>query len=133
MLPRTSGDIFRKRLNLPPDRHEGDRRGSEEPALFGGLAVFTAVAHWNRTLTAVRLAVDFGLLAIVLISIAIGRLFTLQYARERVAKEYWQTPLFRAVNRRITWVWAAALGALVIAHAAVHRLLDRVYLLAPTA
>jgi len=87
--------------------------------LFGALAVFTGVTHWDWSLTAVRFAVDLGLLAIVLISIAIGRPFTLQYARERVAEGYWQSPLFLAINRRITWVWAAAFAALVTAHAAV--------------
>ena len=54
-------------------------------ALFGLLALFTAVSHWEWTLTAVRLAVDLGLLAIVLVSIAVGRPFTIQYARERIA------------------------------------------------
>jgi len=86
--------------------------------LFGAIAGFTAVAHWDWSLMAVRFAVDLGLLAIVLISIAIGRPFTMQYARERVAEEYWQTPIFLAINRRITWVWAAAFTALVVAHAA---------------
>jgi intracellular septation protein A len=46
-------------------------------ALFGALAVFTAVAHWDWSLMAVRFAVDLGLLAIVLISTAIGRPFTM--------------------------------------------------------
>jgi hypothetical protein len=73
--------------------------------LFGLLALFTAVSHWEWTLTAVRLAVDLGLLAIVLVSIAIGRPFTMQYARERIPEQHWQTPLFLAINRRITWVW----------------------------
>jgi hypothetical protein len=67
---------------------------------------------------AVRLAVDAGLLAIVLVSLAIGRPF-LQYARERVAEQYWQTPLFLTINRAITFAWAAALATLVAAQAAV--------------
>ena len=86
-------------------------------ALFGALAAFTAMAHWDWSLTAVRLAVDLGLLAIVLVSIAVGRPFTMQYARERVQQEYWQTPLFLVVNRRITWVWAGVFAVLVLAHA----------------
>lgn len=86
--------------------------------LFGGLAVFTAITQWEWTLMGLRLAVDLGLLAIVLISIAIGRPFTMQYAREQVAEEYWHTPLFLAVNRHISWVWTAAFAALVVAHAA---------------
>lgn len=65
-----------------------------------------------------RLTVDLGLLGIVLLSIVLGRPFTIRYARERVPREYWQTPLFLAINQRITWVWAAAFAALVLAHAA---------------
>jgi hypothetical protein len=87
--------------------------------LFGVLAVVTSVAHWNWNVTAVRLAVDLGLLAIVLISLAIGRPFTVQYARERVPEQQWQSPLFLSVNRRIAWVWAGAIAALVVAHAGV--------------
>ena len=86
--------------------------------LFALLALLTAVSHWEWTLTAVRLAVDLGLLAIVLVSIAIGRPFTMQYARERIAEQHWQTPLFLAINRRITWVWAAVFAVLVAAHVA---------------
>ena len=87
--------------------------------LFAALATFTSVEHWKWTVMAVRLAVDAGLLAIVLVSQAIGRPFTLQYARERVAKQYWHAPLFLTINRRITWAWAGAFAALVVAHALV--------------
>ncbi len=87
--------------------------------VFAALAALTAAAHWNWTLLGVRLAVDCGLLAIVLVSLAIDRPFTLQYARERVPPEIWNTPLFLTVNRRITWVWAAAFAVMVVAHAAV--------------
>jgi hypothetical protein len=87
--------------------------------LFAALAVFTRVAHWGWTVMAVRLAVDAGLLAIVLASLAIGRPFTLQYARERVPEQYWNAPLFLIINRRITWAWAAAFAVMVATHAAV--------------
>lgn len=87
--------------------------------VFTAVAGFTAVAHWPWTLIAVRLAVDCGLLLIVLFSLAIDRPFTLQYARERTPPEVWHTPLFLSVNRRITWVWAAAFAALVASHAVV--------------
>jgi len=85
--------------------------------LFATLVIFTAAEHWKWTVMAVRLAVDAGLLAIVIVSLAIGRPFTLQYARERVAQQYWHTPFFLSINRRITWAWAGAFAALVTAHA----------------
>ena len=101
-------------------------RGASLKALeVGGVVVFTAVAaftsveHWHWTLMGVRLAVDCGLLAIVLTSLAVDRPFTLQYARERVPENVWNSPLFLSINRRITWVWATAFAALVAAHAAV--------------
>jgi intracellular septation protein A len=87
--------------------------------VFAALAALTAAFHWPWTLIAVRLAVDSGLLAVVLFSLAIDRPFTLQYARERAPPEVWNTPLFMSVNRRITWVWAAAFAAMVAAHATV--------------
>jgi hypothetical protein len=87
-------------------------------ALFAALALFTMATAWPWTLMAVRLTVDAGLLAIVLISLAIGRPFTVQYARETVPQQYWDTPLFLSTNRTITWIWAAAFAAMVASHAA---------------
>jgi hypothetical protein len=87
--------------------------------VFAALAAFTAAFHWPWTLIAVRLAVDSGLLVVVLFSLAIDRPFSLQYARERAPPEVWNTPLFMSVNRRITWVWAAGFAAMVAAHAAI--------------
>ena len=83
--------------------------------LFAALALGTLVFDWSWTLATVRLAVDTGLLAIVLASLAIGRPFTLQYARERVSAEFWDTPTFKATNRVITGVWAAAFAVLIAA------------------
>jgi len=87
--------------------------------LFAALAGFTTVTHFDWSVMSVRLAVDLGLLAIVLVSLAVGQPFTLQYARERAAKETWGHPLFKSINRNITWAWATAFAVLVAAHAAV--------------
>jgi hypothetical protein len=85
--------------------------------LFGLLVLYTLIAapHWS--VATVRLAVDGGLLAIVLASLAIGMPFTLQYARERVPKEYWNSPLFVSTNQRITGAWAAAFAVMSAADA----------------
>ena len=87
-------------------------------ALFGLLTAYTwlVAPHW--TVASVRLAVDAGLLAIVLVSLAIGRPFTLQYARERVPEQFWELPVFFTTNRTITVVWAVAFVVLVLADAA---------------
>jgi hypothetical protein len=80
--------------------------------LFGVLLLYTLIAAPDWTVATVRLAVDGGLLAIVLVSLAIGMPFTLQYARETVPKELWTSPLFMTTNRRITAVWAAAFAVM---------------------
>jgi hypothetical protein len=89
-------------------------------ALFGALVLYTLIAAPDWTVATVRLAVDGGLLAIVLVSLAIGMPFTLQYARESVPKELWTSPIFMTTNQRITGVWAAAFAVMTVADAAAH-------------
>ncbi len=86
--------------------------------LFGVLVAYTLLAAPRWTVATVRLAVDGGLLTIVLVSLAIGRPFTLQYARERVPEPIWALPVFFTTNRLITVVWAVALAVHVAADAA---------------
>ena len=86
--------------------------------LFGLLVAYTLVGAPRWTVATVRLAVDSGLLAIVLVSLAIGRPFTLQYARERVPEPIWALPVFYTTNLRITVAWAATFAVHVAADAA---------------
>lgn len=86
--------------------------------LFAALVLYTWFAAPLWTVATVRLAVDSGLLAIVLVSLAIGNPFTMQYAREQVPEELWNTPQFLAANRVISSVWAGAFAVLVAADAA---------------
>lgn len=83
--------------------------------LFGGLAVYAASAAPDWSILGVRLRVDVGLLAIVLASLAIGRPFTLQYAREQVGREHWDGVAFRRTNFVISAAWALAFAAIVAA------------------
>ncbi len=55
--------------------------------LFGALAVWKLLGQVNWSIVDVRLRVDIGLLLIVLVSMALRRPFTLQYAREGTPKE----------------------------------------------
>jgi hypothetical protein len=87
-------------------------------ALFGLLVAYTLVGAPRWTVATVRLAVDSGLLAIVLVSLAIGRPFTLQYARERVPEQFWASPIFMAVNRAVSAVWGGAFAIMVAADVA---------------
>jgi hypothetical protein len=87
--------------------------------LFTALAVYTVTAGHGLSIIGVRLCVDIGLLAIVLVSMIVRRPFTLQYAREQVAKEHWSSPAFIRVNYVITTGWAVAFLVMVIAEAAM--------------
>jgi hypothetical protein len=83
--------------------------------LFAGLALYASVSGTRWTLLGVNLAIDAGLFAIMLGSLVIGKPFTLQYARERVDPELWNSPLFLSVNRVITLVWALAFAVVCAA------------------
>jgi hypothetical protein len=63
----------------------------------------------------VKLAVDVGLLLVVLFSLAVGRPFTLQYAREEAPQEVWNSPEFMRTNQVITLVWLGAFAVLIVA------------------
>jgi hypothetical protein len=76
--------------------------------LFTGLAIYALFGDPGWSIAGVRLRVDVGLLLIVLISIAVRRPFTLQYAREQVAPEHWNNAAFMRINTVIAAVWAAS-------------------------
>lgn len=87
--------------------------------LFGVLAFATRFAEFTPSILSVRLLVDVGLLAIVLVSIFAGRPFTLQYAIERVSPGIAARPAFRRTAERIAWAWAGAFGVIVLADLAM--------------
>ncbi|MGO4715040.1 hypothetical protein [Bradyrhizobium sp. 2TAF24] len=82
--------------------------------LLGALGLYVTLMPSAYSIRGVRLAVDAGLLAIVLTSIAIRLPFTLQYAREQVSPEIAALPSFVAVNTIIAWAWAAAFAVMVL-------------------
>jgi hypothetical protein len=73
--------------------------------LFGVLTLYTLVAQPDWSIAGVRLAVDGGLTLVVLVSIAVRRPFTLQYAKEQVPSQYWSSPIFLRTNDIISAVW----------------------------
>jgi hypothetical protein len=87
--------------------------------LFCGLAAYVFVAKPAWTVIGVRLCVDSGLLLIVLISIAVGKPFTLQYAQEQVDRALWNTPEFRRTNYVISGAWALAFAVMIVAELAI--------------
>jgi hypothetical protein len=55
-------------------------------------------------------------LAAVMLGSVIVLPFTEQYARESVPRQYWNSPVFRSVNRRISLVWGAAVLVMGCGH-----------------
>jgi hypothetical protein len=66
--------------------------------------------------------IDYGRAgsALVLAAVMLGSLlfvpFTEQYAREATPKQYWNSPVFRAVNRRISALWGGAILVMAGSH-----------------
>jgi hypothetical protein len=83
--------------------------------LFGGLAVYALLGGPDWSIGGVRLRVDAGLLLIVVVSIAVRRPFTLQYAREQVAPALWDNAVFARTNYVITAAWGLAFLVMVAA------------------
>jgi len=73
--------------------------------VFGLAAIFVDPAWLGRW---IRLLSNASLTFIVFVLVLIGKPFTIQYARESVPKEFWDTPEFLRANYIITWVWVAA-------------------------
>ncbi len=85
---------------------------------FGLLTVVGLVA----TPHVQQLIVDYGrggaalVLATVMLVSAVTVPFTEQFARPQVDSRYWGSPVFRAVNRRISLLWAGLIYAMAICH-----------------
>lgn len=82
--------------------------------LFGVLIIFSAKSGAKWTVWSVRLRIDAGILLTVLMSIAIRKPFTLQYARERIPRELWNHPDFVRTNYVISIVWTVTLAVLLL-------------------
>ena len=92
--------------------------------LFVAVSVYSATAGNSLSIAGVRLCVDGGLLAVVMITMAARRPFTLDYAKEQVAREYWNRPAFIHANYVITAGWAVAFLVMVVADAVLLLLPD---------
>lgn len=90
--------------------------GAGSAILFAALGCYIALADAGWSSSEVKLAVDAGMLTISLLSLAIRRPFTLQYAREMVDSETAQLPGFVKVNYIITSAWSLAFVLMVMAN-----------------
>ncbi|WP_319455771.1 MULTISPECIES: hypothetical protein [unclassified Mycobacterium] len=51
---------------------------------------------------------NIGLALFAVVTLVIGKPFTIPYAKDTTPEEYWDTPLFKRVNYAISGVWAAS-------------------------
>jgi hypothetical protein len=79
------------------------------------LAIYTATAGSTLSVIGVRLCADSGLLLIVLISMAVRRPFTMEYARQHVSPDHWNSHVFVRINYVLTAGWAVAFAVMVLA------------------
>ena len=103
-------------------------RGRRESGLkvidAAGVVTFAVLAvvgfagdHHVRTLL-----VDYGrggcavILALVMFVSALTVPFTEQYARAEVDRRYWGSPVFRAMNRRISLMWSGLIAVMAVSH-----------------
>jgi hypothetical protein len=102
----------------------GVRAGRPKLIEIGAVATFigfvvvafvvdASTAHWVA-----RYARGIAALILSLISFAslLFTPFTEQYAREQVPEQYWGSPRFKEINRKLTTMWACIFGAMVPFH-----------------
>jgi hypothetical protein len=82
---------------------------------IAAFVVDPSVAHW---LERYARAIAAGLLALIAFGSLLAVPFTEQYARDKVPSEYWGSPKFKAVNRKLTTIWACTFAAMVPFHIA---------------
>jgi len=74
-------------------------------AFFLFVAIGAIGFRWMILATYMSLLVNVTLTAIAWGSLVAGMPFTIQYAREQVAPEFWHSPVFIRINQYITAVW----------------------------
>jgi hypothetical protein len=57
------------------------------------------------------------ILAVVIFALLPVLPFTEQYARETVPQQFWHSPVFRSVNRRISAAWGGVIAVMAVGHA----------------
>ncbi|UPJ52134.1 hypothetical protein IVB30_12710 [Bradyrhizobium sp. 200] len=88
--------------------------GAGSVALFSGLGAYVTLVDPTLSSSAVKLAIDVGVLTISLVSLIIRKPFILQYALEEVDAETAKQPGFLKAVYLITWAWNAAFVLMII-------------------
>jgi hypothetical protein len=86
--------------------------------IFGVLALFRGFLVPGMDGSPTRLIIDISLFGIALASLVARQPFTLQYARDEVPPEVFESPAFVRANYIITLVWLAAFATMACADGA---------------
>jgi hypothetical protein len=87
---------------------------------FVGFTIVAFVVDPSTTHWVARYARAIAALLLALIAFAslLFVPFTEQYARESVPEEFWSTPRFKQVNRRLTVMWGSVFLVMMVSHIA---------------
>ncbi len=80
------------------------------------IVAVNADAATNEWLARYARAVAAGVLALIAFGSLMLTPFTAQYARETVPEQFWSSPAFASVNRRITAIWGFVFLLMVPSH-----------------
>lgn len=84
-----------------------------------GVGCYVTLVDPHASSMTVRVAVDVGVLAVALTSLAIRKPFTLQYGYEAVDAETAARPGFLRANYVLTWAWTGAFVLMLVANLAM--------------
>ncbi len=90
-------------------------------ALFGALSLYAGFIEPDIPVQMARLVVDGGLFVMAVLSMLLRHPLTLQYAREQVPKEFWETARFVFTNYLLTGAWAVAFATMTLADAIANK------------
>ena len=82
--------------------------------LFMFIFVVILRNHW--VVEHARIISDASLALLAWFSLFIGMPFTMQYAREKVAKQYWHTIVFIRINQYLTAIWGTIFIICMLLH-----------------
>jgi Acyl-CoA thioester hydrolase/BAAT N-terminal region len=83
-------------------------------AIFVALLIVSLVGEESFLERWIQPLSNLGILVLALATVAVGRPFTLEYARESVPREVQATAGFDYVNRLLTWVWIGAFAVMTL-------------------
>jgi Flp pilus assembly pilin Flp len=101
-------------------------RGGEHPTMIEYAAVATFVAFTivafvadpsvTQFLTRYARAIAAGVLSLMVFGSLLFVPFTEEYARQAVQRQYWSSPRFKEINRRLTVMWGGIFAVMTVSH-----------------